>query len=107
MFEPEMSTSVTLLNGTYDKYAELINRSSLQRLDDLYAHYHRQWWCQREMFQHFQRCHSFLNGMALLVFVFWKSLIGQGTECGGRHRVGKQFCHGRLDNLRYFGERLE
>ena len=62
-----MSTFVTLLNGTYSKYVELINRSSLQRLDGLYAYYHRQWWCQREMFYHFKRCHGFLNGMALLV----------------------------------------
>ena len=29
--------------------------------------FHRQWWCHRQMFYHFKRCHTLLNGLALLV----------------------------------------
>ena len=39
----------------------------LRRLDDLYAYYHKQWWCRRQMFYYFKWCHGFLNALALLV----------------------------------------
>ena len=59
-----MSTPVSLLNGSQTK---LVNSDLLHRLDGLFAFYHRQWWCHRQMFYHFKRCHGFLNGLALLV----------------------------------------
>ena len=59
-----MSTPVSLLNGSQTK---LVNSYLLHRLDGLFAFYHRQWWCHRQMFYHFKRCHGFLNGLALLV----------------------------------------
>ena len=45
-----MSIQVTLLNGTYSKYAEKIDDQSLRRMDGLFAYYHRQWWYRRQMF---------------------------------------------------------
>ena len=62
-----MSIQVTLLNGTYNKYAEKIDDQSLRRMDGLFAYYHRQWWYRRQMFYYFKRCHGCLNGLALLV----------------------------------------
>ena len=59
-----MSTPVSLLNGSQTK---LVNSYLLHRLDGLFTFYHRQWWCHRQMFYHFKRCHGFLNGLALLV----------------------------------------
>ena len=61
------STPVTLLNGTYRKYADKIDPEFLHRMDGLYAYYHRQWWYRRQMFYHFKHSHGFLNGLALLV----------------------------------------
>ena len=61
-----MSMSVSLLNGSQTN-ARLVNSDLLHRLDGLFAFYHRQWWCHRQMFYHFKRCHGFLNGLALLV----------------------------------------
>ena len=39
----------------------------LFKLDGLYASYHKQWWCRRQMFHHFKRCNDICNGLALLV----------------------------------------
>lgn len=62
-----MSTPVTLLNGTYSKYADKINLEFLQRMDGLYVYYHCHWWYRGQMFYYFKHCHGFLNGLALLV----------------------------------------
>ena len=62
-----MSTTVSLLNGSQTN-AQLVNSDLLHRLDGLFAFHHRQWWCHRQMFYHFERCHGFLNELALLVF---------------------------------------
>ena len=64
-----MSTAVTLLNGSSSQTQV---RSSLDgdlqhRLDDLYAYYHKQRWCRRQMFYYFKWCHGFLNALALLM----------------------------------------
>ena len=61
-----MSTRVTLLNGTYGKYAEALDPGSLHRLDGLFAYYHRQWWYRRQMFYRYKWYHGLLNGLALL-----------------------------------------
>ena len=61
-----MSMPVSLLNGSQTN-ARLVNSDLLHRLDGLFASYHRQWWCHRQMFYHFKRCHGFLNGLALLI----------------------------------------
>ena len=62
-----MSTPVSLLNGSYGKYADKLEPDLLLRLDGLYAYYHRQWWYRRQMFYHFKHCHGLLNGLALLI----------------------------------------
>ena len=61
------STPVSLLNGSYSKYADKLDPEILLRLDGLYGYYHRHWWYRRQMFYHFKWCHGFLNGLALLV----------------------------------------
>ena len=61
-----MSTRVNLLNGTYRKYAKALDPGSLQRLDGLFAYYHRQWWYQRQMFYKYKWYHALLNKLALL-----------------------------------------
>ena len=61
-----MSTRVTLLNGTYGKYADALDPDSLHRLDGLFAYYHRQWWYRRQMFYKYKWYHGLLNGLALL-----------------------------------------
>ena len=63
-----MSTAVTLLNGSSSRtrVRSSIDADSLRRLDDLYAYYHKQWWCRRQMFYFFKWCHGFLNALALL-----------------------------------------
>ena len=59
---------VALLNGPVSKAAAVqLKPELLQHLDSLFAFYHRQWWCHRQMFFHFKHCHAFLNGPALLV----------------------------------------
>ena len=64
-----MSTAVTLLNGSSSRtqVRSSLGEDSLRRLDDLYAYYHKQWWCRRQMFYFFKYCHGFLNALALLV----------------------------------------
>ena len=39
----------------------------LHKLEGLFAFYHRQWWCHRQMFYHFKWCHASLNALALFV----------------------------------------
>ena len=65
-----MSTRVTLLNGTYSKYAKALDPDSLHRLDGLLAYYHRQWWYRREMFYKYKWYHGLLNRLALLTVAF-------------------------------------
>ena len=59
-----MPLEVTLLNGSRHK---LLDDDLLIRLDDLYAYYHKQWWCRRQMFYRYKWSHGLLNGLALLL----------------------------------------
>ena len=58
--------TVSLMNGS-KKSAQLLNKDLLYRLDGLFAFYHRQWWCHRQMFYRFKWCHSCLNALALII----------------------------------------
>ena len=60
---------MTLLNGSSSRtqVRSSLDGDLLRRLDDLYAYYHKQWWCRRQMFYFFKYCHGFLNALALLV----------------------------------------
>ena len=58
--------TVSLMNGS-KKSARLVNKDLLYRLDGLFAFYHRQWWCYRQMINHFKWCHSCLNALALII----------------------------------------
>ena len=59
-----MPLEVTLLNGSRH---QLLDDDLLIRLDDLYAYYHKQWWCRRQMFYRYKWSHGLLNGLALLL----------------------------------------
>ena len=59
-------TTVSLMNGA-KKRALLVNKDLLYRLDGLFAFYHRQWWCHRQMFYRFKWCHGCLNALALII----------------------------------------
>ena len=107
-----MSTPVSLLNGCYGKYADKIDPDLLQRLDGLYAYYHRQWWYRRQMFYHFKHCHGLLNGLALLIMALsvvvgavWEdSLVMIGLTAFGTVVKGwnefKNFCT-KMDMCRF------
>ena len=58
--------TVSLINGA-KKRALLVNKDLLYRLDGLFAFYHRQWWCHRQMFYRFKWCHGCLNTLALII----------------------------------------
>ena len=59
-------TTVSLMNGS-KKSAQLLNKDLLYRLDGLFAFYHRQCWCHRQMFYRFKWCHGCLNALALII----------------------------------------
>jgi len=40
---------------------------TLQRLDGLFALYHKQWWCRLQMFYRFKKLNALFNGVALLI----------------------------------------
>ena len=67
--EKTMSTAVTLLNRTSSRtqVRSSLGEDLLRRLDDLYAYYHKQWWCRKQMFYYYKWCHGFLNALALMV----------------------------------------
>jgi len=60
-----MTTKVSLLDESH--HTTLNDFETLKRLDDLYAFYHKQWWCRRQMFYRFKRFNALFNGMALLI----------------------------------------
>jgi len=51
------------------KSAQLVTKGLLYRLDWLFAFYHRQWCCHRQMFYHFKWCRGCLNALALMIVV--------------------------------------
>lgn len=48
-------------------YASQIEPELLQRLDSLYAYYHKLWWSYKYMLNHYKVANSVLNGIALLL----------------------------------------
>ena len=61
-------TVVSLLNGPLSKLNGLkFKPELLQRMDSLYAFYHKQWWCYRKMLNHFKFVNALFNGLALLL----------------------------------------
>ena len=68
MTSQKEKTVVSLLNGPLSKLNCLkFKPELLQRMDSLYAFYHKQWWCYRKMLNHFKFYNALFNGMALLV----------------------------------------
>ena len=63
-----MVTLISILNGpTFRRDTLRLEPGLAQQLDSLFAFYHRQWWCQRQMFSYYKQCNGFLNGLALLI----------------------------------------
>ena len=44
-----------------------VQTGTLQRMDSLYAFYHKQWWCYQKMLNHFKFYNALFNLMALLL----------------------------------------
>lgn len=44
-----------------------VTHETLLKLDGLYASYHKQWWCRRQLFYNFKLRNGLCNGLALLV----------------------------------------
>ena len=59
-------TAVSLLNGSRSHGVQF-QPELLQRMDSLFAFYHKQWWCYRKMLNHFKFCNAWFNGLALLL----------------------------------------
>ena len=68
MAPPKEKNVVSLLNGPLSKVNCLkFKPELLQRMDSLYAFYHKQWWCYRKMLNHFKSYNALINGLALLL----------------------------------------
>ena len=59
-----MSTSISLLD---EAHLGVSDWETLQRLDGLFAFYHKQWWCRLQMFYRFKKLNALFNGVALLI----------------------------------------
>ena len=69
MSPPKEKTTVSLLNGRplSKLHCLKVKPELLQRMDSLFAFYHKQWWCYRKMLNHFKLYNALFNGMALLL----------------------------------------
>ena len=68
MTSQKEKTVVSLLNGPLSRsHGEKFKPELLQRMDSLYAFYHKQWWCYRKMLNHFKFVNALFNGLALLL----------------------------------------
>ena len=70
----------------------------LQRMDSLFAFYHKQWWCYRKMLNHFQ-------ALQRLVQLHGPTTDGRWHDCGshfGKQHVGDLFGRGG-----HGGQRME
>ena len=47
--------------------SESLTPDLLLKLDGLYASYHKQWWCRRQLFYHFKTWNTVFNALALIV----------------------------------------
>ena len=63
---PSPQTVVSLLNGSRSHGVQF-KPELLQRMDLLFAFYHKQWWCYRKMLNHFKCYNALFNGLALLL----------------------------------------
>ena len=57
---------VTLLNGSKVDCSQF-KPELLQRMDSLFAFYHKQWWCHRKVLNHYKFYNALFNGLALLL----------------------------------------
>lgn len=62
-----MSRHISLLLDAHAKPLVITDHEVMYKLDGLFAFYHKQWWCHRQMFYHFKWCHGLLNALALLI----------------------------------------
>ena len=58
--------NVSILNGCECQVTQR-DRQLLRQLDSLYAFYHKQWWCYRELYRYYKRWRTVLNAMTLLI----------------------------------------
>ena len=59
---------MSLVNDPQSTYnASKLEPELLQCMDSLYAFYHKQWWCYKNMLNHFKCRNALFNGLALLL----------------------------------------
>ena len=63
---PQTPAKVSLLNGSNVDCAQF-KPELLQRMDSLYAFYHKQWWCHRKVLNQYKSYSALFNGVALLL----------------------------------------
>ena len=76
-----MSTLISLLDETHPGVSDW---ETLQRLDGLFAFYHKQWWCRLQMFYRFKKLNALFNGVALLIMAMRSEERRVGKECRSR-----------------------
>ena len=85
-------TVVSLVNGPVSRSHGLrFKPELLQRMDSLFAFYHKQWWCYQKMLNHFKLCNALFNGMALLLMaagMIAGSILENSTLVAGLAAVG-------------------
>ena len=57
---------VSLLNGSNVDGSQF-KAELLQRMDSLFAFYHKQWWCHRKLLNNYKFYNALFNGLALLL----------------------------------------
>ena len=97
---PKEKNVVSLLNGPVSRrHGIKFQPELLQRMDSLYAYYHKQWWCYRKMLNHFKFCISSFSSFApkentkettTTTATTWSSTRGFCESAGPSHgRVGE------------------
>ena len=62
----KMPVKVRMLSGE-NPYIAITSKDELRQLDGLYASYHKQWWCRRQMYYHFKRYHTIFSAITLMI----------------------------------------
>ena len=67
------------------------------KLQNLHAFYHKQWWCRLQMIDYFKWCHATFNVVTLLILAL-SMVVGS---------VWKEFCYGGINGCRDVCQRME
>ena len=94
---PKDPVKVSLLNGSKVDCSQF-KPELLQRMDSLFAFYHKQWWCYRKLLNGYKFYNALFNGLALL-------LMAAGMIA--RPILNNSTFLGLFDGRGYRGQRME